>query len=88
MDEKTYVIFDVSEINKINFTQVLETSPETLRKSIDGTKTFVKWRGDTPSFVQELTTKSELLNEEEMVLLMPTTEWHKPIENIVEPIVE
>lgn len=42
-DNRNYVIFNVSEIDKIDFNQVLETSAETLRKSVDGTRTFVKW---------------------------------------------
>jgi hypothetical protein len=40
---RNYVVFNMSEIDKIDFTQVLETSSETLRKSVDGTKSFVKW---------------------------------------------
>lgn len=40
---RNYIIFNVSEIDKIDFNQVLETSPETLRRSVDGTKTFIKW---------------------------------------------
>lgn len=40
---RNYVIFNVNEIEKIDFSQVLETSAETLRRSVDGFKTFVKW---------------------------------------------
>lgn len=43
MEERQYMIFNCSEINLINFAEVLQTSAETLVKSIDGTKTFVKW---------------------------------------------
>lgn len=42
-ESRNFIIFSVEEIDKINFNAVLETSPETLRRSIDGTKTFVKW---------------------------------------------
>ena len=42
-ESRNFIIFSVEEINKINFNSVLETSPDTLRKSADGTKTFVKW---------------------------------------------
>ena len=84
---KTYVIFNVSEINKIDFTQVIETSAETLRKSIDGTKTFVKWEGEVPLSVEALTTKSPYLTEMNMVLLMPTPEWSKPVIPVTEPVV-
>ena len=37
----TYMIFNVSELEQIDFTQVLETSIDTIRKSVDETKTFV-----------------------------------------------
>lgn len=40
---RNYVIFNVNEIEKIDFSQVLETSAATLRRSVDGSKTFVKW---------------------------------------------
>jgi hypothetical protein len=85
MNNKTYVIFDVSEIDKINFSQVLETSAETLRKSIDGTKTFVKWEGDVPSSVKELNTKGPYMTDMEMILLMPTNDWSKVELPITEP---
>jgi hypothetical protein len=39
---RQFMIFNVSELNQINFTEVLETSSETVRRSVDGTKTFVK----------------------------------------------
>jgi hypothetical protein len=41
-DNRKYIIFSTSELDKINFDEVLETSSETVRKSIDETKTFVK----------------------------------------------
>jgi len=41
------MIFNTSELDKIDFTQVLETSADTVRKSVDNTKTFVKWDGET-----------------------------------------
>lgn len=48
---KQYVIIDSTEVANINFDQVLETSADTLTYSVDGTKTFVKFEGDTPSFL-------------------------------------
>lgn len=42
-ENRNYLIIPVSEIPKVDFSQVCETSPDTLRKSVDGTKTFVKW---------------------------------------------
>jgi hypothetical protein len=42
-ENRNYLIIPVSEISKIDFSSVNETSADTLRKSVDGTKTFVKW---------------------------------------------
>lgn len=84
-NNRTYVVFDVSEIDKIDFSQVLETSADTLVRSVDGTKTFVKWEGDVPSSVATLTTKGEYLTTDEIVQLMTTPTWSKPITPVVEP---
>ncbi len=86
-NNRKYVVFNVSELDKINFTQVLETSAETLVRSVNGTKTFVKWEGDVPSCVLILTTKGEYLTTDEIVQLMTVSEWSKPITPVTEPVV-
>jgi hypothetical protein len=53
----------------------METSVETLRLSVDGTKTFVKWIGDTPSSIDSLTTKSQVYNNVEILTILDTNEW-------------
>ena len=42
-EHRKYLIFSVDEIDKVDFSMIYETSAETLRTSIDGTKTFIKW---------------------------------------------
>ena len=63
-ENRKYVIIDASEVSSVDFSQVIETSADTLRYSVDGTKTFVKFEGDTPSFLDGKTeyTHSEKLN--------------------------
>ena len=57
-NNREFMIFNVSELPNINFEEVLETSIDTVRKSVDETKTFVKWEGETiPPSVQLLQTK-------------------------------
>ena len=70
-----HIIFNVSEIDKINFNEIQENSSDELRKSIDGTKTFVKWEGNTPSFVQNLTTKEGPYNYFQFITILRTPEW-------------
>jgi hypothetical protein len=78
-ETREYVIFNVSELDLIDFSQVLETSAETVRRSVDGTKTFVKWDGDVPACVEALTTKGEYLTHDEILEIMNTEEWSVPM---------
>jgi len=73
------MVFNVSEINLIDFNQVMETSSETLRLSTDGTKTFVKWEGDIiPQCVQSLTTSEGPYTYDEFMSILATDEWFIP----------
>ena len=74
MDIK-YITLDYSEINKVNFDEILITSIDTLRLNNDGTKTFIKWIGDEPSFVSELDSKSIIYNNEEILIILQQPEW-------------
>lgn len=77
-DNRYYVIFNCSELNTIDFNQVMETSADTVRKSIDQTKTFVKYDGDMPSSVLALTTKSQEYSHSEILIILSTPEWTDP----------
>lgn len=81
-EDRNYVIFSVTELDKIDFSQVLETSADTVRKSIDGTKTFVKWNDSTPVCVESLTTKGDYLTHQEILQIMLTKEWSNTEENL------
>jgi hypothetical protein len=76
---RKYVIFDVSELSKINFSEVFETSAETVRKSVDGTKTFVKWEGNTPTFMEEITSKSKEYTHDEILEILAGEDWTPPM---------
>jgi hypothetical protein len=77
-ETREFMIFNVSELNQIDFTQVHETSQDTVRKSVDETKTFVKWDGETPSSVASLTTKEGPYTYEEILNILATEEWTDP----------
>ena len=71
---KKYVILNSTEVSSINFSQVQETSADTLRWNIDQTKTFVKFEGDTPSF---LTGKTQYTNDQMLAMLDDVNgEWY------------
>ena len=77
-NNRQFMIFNLSELNQVDFSQVLETSEETVRKSVDETKTFVKWDGDIPSSVDSLTTKEGPYTYEEISTILETPEWVNP----------
>lgn len=58
-------------ISDVNFSEVMQTSEATLRLSIDGKKTVLKFVGTTPSFLVGLTQ----YNHSEILAIMHTTEW-------------
>jgi len=60
---KKYVILTASEVSSVDFSKVKEDSANTLRYNNDNTKTFVKFTGITPSFLdgKRQYTKSEIL---------------------------
>ena len=75
MSELKYIIFDFSEADKINFNEVKEDSIETLRKSVDGNKTFVKYEGTMPECVNDLLTKSREYYNIEILEILASEEW-------------
>ena len=77
-DNREFMIFSTTESEKIDFTQVEETSINTLRLSVDKTKTFVKWDGATPDCVNNLTTKEGPYTYEEILAILSTPEWTDP----------
>jgi hypothetical protein len=72
---REFMIFSTTELDQIDFTQVHETSIDTVRKSLDETLTFVKWDGNIPSSVAALTTKQGPYTYEEILTILQGPEW-------------
>lgn len=79
-DDRNYLIFSADELALIDFDEVLETAPETMRYSVDETKTFVKWDGDMPASVQSLMTGEGPYTHEEIMDLLSGPEWSQAID--------
>lgn len=74
-NNRNFMVFNVSELEKIDFSNVLETSVDTVRKSSDN-KTFVKWDGETPECVLNLTTKEGPFTHKEILLILEGNNWN------------
>ena len=74
-ENRSYLIFNMSEVDLIDFNNVLETSTETLRLSVDETKSFVKWEGETPSFVSDLTNTEGPYSHSQILEILSEEAW-------------
>ena len=75
---KTYIIINITEIGLIDFSEVLETSEATLRISVDGLQTVLKWEGSEPSFVATLSSYDGPYTHSEILTIMATPAWTDP----------
>ena len=75
---RRFVTFNVSELSTIDFSQVYETSADTVRKSVDELETFVKFDLPIPSSITALTTKSQEYDYDEILVILATSEWTDP----------
>lgn len=73
--ERKYIVFPSNQLDLINFDEVLETSINSVVKSINGDLTFVKWNGNTPECVSGLTNTSGPYSHAEMLNLLTTNVW-------------
>jgi len=80
-ENRSFAIFSTTEIDQVDFSLVCETSADTLRKSVDESKTFVKWDGGVaPDFVSELTTLEGPYTYTEILEILSGEEWTAPME--------
>ena len=68
---RTYIILNAPEVGNVDFDAIIQTSADTLRYSLDGSKFVVKYEGTQPSFLEGKTqyTHSEILT------ILATDEW-------------
>jgi len=66
-----YVLILAEEVSSVNFSQVLETSEDTLRYSLDNNQALLKFKGETPSFLEGKTT----YNYEAIMEILNSPSW-------------
>jgi hypothetical protein len=74
-DKLRYMVTLVSEVDQVDFRQVFETAPDTLRVSVDGVYTFFKWEGSIPSSIEALTYKEGEFTHSEMLEYLNSPKW-------------
>lgn len=77
MSKKTYIVFPIKDLNFVNFSEVMETSPNTMRFSLAEDLTFVKTNSELPSFL-ELLSEYQLYSESEFRDIVNSYPWAIP----------
>ena len=77
---RDFMIFNTSETGSIDFNDVAETSVDTLRLNLSGSRTFVKWDGDIPTSVSSLTTKEGPYTHQQILTILTGSEWVDDLE--------
>ena len=83
-ENRRWVIIPITSIGEINFDDILELSPDSLRKSVDESQTFVKYDGVQPSSVASLTGVSSEYNHSEIIIELDLPKWINPNPTILE----
>ena len=65
-NNRKWIIINVVDITDEMIDNAIQTSMDTLKKTLDGNKTILKWDGDTPSCFDGMTTYSHSEIKEEL----------------------
>ena len=74
-ENRQFMILATSETSSIQFGDILVTNSTTLRTNVSGSKTFLKWDGTAPSWVDDLTTKEGPYTYTQILTILSTSEW-------------
>lgn len=74
-ETRQYLIISAVDVSLVDFSQILETAPDTMRYSINGTKTFIKWDEVVPDFLADLTDPEGPYSHAEIMEILAAPEW-------------
>jgi hypothetical protein len=76
---RTFIFFNQEERDRLDYSQLVETSRDTLRVSLDGINTFVSYETEAmPDTIQALTSYIGPLTYEETLTILQTAAWLPP----------
>lgn len=75
MSKRLYAIIPAGEVSKINFNEILQTSEDTLRYSLDKSKAVIKWLEVEPLFLDDVQNVEGPYSHEEIISIMGSADW-------------
>ena len=79
MNNKSYIVIELSDTNLVLFSQVDQQSAQSMRRNLANTQGLLSYRV-TPSFVTDssLPIVGDVMNQTEALALMATAAWSEP----------
>ena len=76
----TYIVIELTETSKVDYSQVNQTSAQTMRRNLANTQGLLSYITE-PSFVTSgaLPSVGDKMNHEQCLQLMSSPEWSEPM---------
>lgn len=80
MNNRSYIVIDLSDTDKVLFSQVNQSSAQSMRRNLANTQGLLSY-SVTPSFVSDgsLPIVGSVMNQTEALELLQTSAWSEPM---------
>ena len=80
MNNRSYIVIDLSDTDKVLFSQVSQSSAQSMRRNLANTQGLLSY-SVTPSFVSDgsVVPVGSVMNQTEALALLATSAWSEPM---------
>jgi len=80
MNNRSYIVIDLSDTDKVLFSQVNQSSAQSMRRNLANTQGLLSY-SVTPSFISNgsVVPVGDVMNQTEALALLATSAWTEPL---------
>lgn len=80
MNNKSYIVIDLSDTDKVLFSQVNQSSAQSMRRNLANTQGLLSY-SVTPSFISDgsVVPVGSVMNQTEALTLLSGSDWSEPL---------
>ena len=80
MNNRSYIVIDLSDTDKVLFSQVSQSSAQSMRRNLANTQGLLSY-SVTPSFISDssVVPVGDVMNQTEALELLQTSAWSEPM---------
>ena len=80
MNNRSYIVIDLSDTDKVLFSQVNQSSAQSMRRNLANTQGLLSY-SVTPSFISDgsIVPVGDIMNQTEALELLQTSAWSEPM---------